>query len=120
MIHRLLFALTLALAAPAFAQTTPPPNGLQVSSGRASVVVTALTDSILRVRVSHGAGFGENASWAVPADVRRRSVPVQPLPDGFRTSAITVRVDPRTLQLVVSDLQGRTIVADSSDAMRFD
>ena len=120
MIRRLFFALALALAAPAFAQTTPLPNGVEVSNGPASVVVTALTDSILRVRVATGLGFGENASWAVPADVRRRSVPVQPLRDGFRTAAVAVHVDPRTLQLIVSDLQGRTIVADSPDAMRFE
>ena len=56
----------------------------------------------------------------MPADVRRRSVAVQPLRDGFRTGALAVHVDPRTLQLVVSDLQGRTIVADSPDAIRFD
>ena len=31
-----------------------------------------------------------------------------------------MHVDPRTLQLVVSDLQGRTIVADSPDGMRFE
>src|SRR3954451_15810389 len=120
MIRRLFFALTLALAAPAFAQTRPLPSGVEVSRGSASVVVTALTDSILRVRVSHGFGFGEDASWAVPTDVRRRSVPVQPLPDGFRTAAVAVHVDPKTLQLVVSDLQGRTIVADTPDAMRFE
>src|SRR5947209_5939888 len=120
MIRRFFFAFALALAPPAFAQTRPLPNGVEVSSGPASVVVTALTDSILRVRVSHGLGFGENASWAVPADVRRRSLPVQPLPNGFRTAAVAVHVDPRTLQLVVSDLQGRTIVADAPDAVRID
>ena len=55
----------------------------------------------------------------MPAEVRRRSVAVQPLPDGFRTAAVAAHVDPRTLQFVVSDLQGRTIVADSLDAIRF-
>src|SRR3954447_3071181 len=121
MMRRLLFALTLAFAAPAFAQPAKAlPNGVEVSNGSASIVVTALTDSILRVRVARGRAFGEDASWAVPREVRRRSVPVRPLPDGFRTSAVAVHLDPKTLQLVVSDPQGRTIVADTPDAMRFE
>jgi alpha-glucosidase len=120
MIRRLLLALLAAFAAPAFAQAVPLPNGVEVSNGSESIVVTALTDSILRVRVSRGHGFGEDASWAVPRDVRRQSVAVQALPDGFRTAAVAVHVDPKTLQLVVSDLQGRTIVADTPDAMRFE
>jgi alpha-glucosidase len=120
MIRRLLFAIILSLAAPAFAQVTALPNGVEVSNGSASIAVTTISDSILRVRVAHGRAFGENASWAVPSDVRRRRVAVQTLPDGFRTAAVAVHVDPRTLQLVISDLEGRTIVADSPDAMRFD
>ena len=102
MIQRLMFALLLALAAPAVTHATPLPNGVEVSNGSTSIVVTAVSDSIVRVRIAHGRGFGENASWAVPADVRRLSVAVQPTADGFRTAAVAVHVDPRTLRLNVT------------------
>ena len=81
--------------------------------------VTAVTDSILRVRVAHDGKFAEDASWAVPANVRRESVNVQPVASGFRTGALMVRLDTSTLSLTVTDLQGRTILADAPDALRF-
>ncbi|MEO8455761.1 MAG: TIM-barrel domain-containing protein [Sphingomicrobium sp.] len=120
MIRGLLFAVILTLAAPVLARPAGAlPNGIELSNGSTSIRVTAVTDSILRVRVARGNAFGEDSSWAVPAEVRRRSAAVQALPNGFRTAAVAVHVEPRTLQLVVSDLQGRTIVADSPDAIRF-
>ena len=91
MIRRLLFALLVTLAAPAVGQTTPLPNGVGVSNGSEGIVVTALTDSVLRVRVSHGLGFGENASWAVPAGraaaKRRGAAAARWFPDSRRRGA---------------------------------
>jgi alpha-glucosidase len=122
MIHRfvsaavLLFA-SLAAAAPAAAK--PLPNGVEVQNTQGSMQITALTDNVLRVRVAHGA-WSEDASWSVPADVRAQSVPVQATGDGFRTRALAVHIDPATLRLSVTDLQGRKILADASDAVRFD
>ena len=110
----------LMLSAPVLAQPARPlRNGIELSNGSVNILVTAITDSILRVRVAPGNAFGEDASWAVPPEVRRRSVAVQALPNGFQTAAITVHFDPRTLQFVVTDREGRTIVADSPDAIRF-
>ena len=34
--------------------------------------ITALTDSIVRVRIARDGKFPEDASWAVPAAVRRQ------------------------------------------------
>jgi alpha-glucosidase len=90
---------------------------MEVSNAAFSVRVTALTDSVLRVRVARSGKFGEDSSWAVPADVRHQGVPVRPTPDGFQTKALAVHLDRRTLQLTVTDLQGRMIVADAANAV---
>jgi alpha-glucosidase len=119
---------TASLPASAVGQTIPThaiateylPNGVGTLSRGTRIQVTALTDSILRVRIARDGAFAEDASWAVPAAVRRQSVPVSPVPDGFRTKAIVVHVDPSTLQLTVSDIQGRTILADAPNAISID
>jgi alpha-glucosidase len=108
---------TSSLAA---AETVPLPSGLEAVNDVARIRVTALTDSILRVRIGKGGALGEDASWAVPSDVRHHSVPVTATPDGFQTKSVAVHVDPASLRLNVTDLQGRTIVADSAEPIRFD
>jgi alpha-glucosidase len=95
-------------------------NGLEATGPIGTMRITALTDSVLRVRVARRPPFGEDASWAVPADVRRKSVAVTPTPRGFRTHAIEVRIDPSTLGLQLLDLHGKVISADSRAAVRFD
>jgi alpha-glucosidase len=122
----LLAACTAALASPAWPQALPVPapislsNGLEVSNGTATTRVTALTDSILRVRVARGRDFAEDASWAVPTEVRAKSAKVQTYVNAFRTAALAVRIDPSTLGLTVTDLQGRTIHADEATPLSFD
>jgi alpha-glucosidase len=116
----LLAALSLA-AAPVTAQKSQPlANGIEAANATATMRVTALTDNILRVRIARGGAFPEDASWAVPHDIRMRSAPVRAAADGFTTGALVVHVDPVTLGLMVTDLQGKTIVADAPDALRFD
>src|SRR5215218_8613432 len=104
----LLLAAALAtLAAPALSQPAPLPpptpavplkNGAEMSNGSATIRVTAITDSILRVRI----------------------VRVQPLVNGFETEALNVAIDPGTLALTVSDRQGRRIHADAPSPISFD
>ncbi|MES2135481.1 MAG: TIM-barrel domain-containing protein [Pseudomonadota bacterium] len=96
------------------------PNGVEASTSAATIRVTALTDNIIRVRIARGGQFAEDASWAVRPEVRRQSVAVRQASDGFSTAAIAVRLDPSSLALVVTDLQGKTILADLPDAVRFD
>jgi alpha-glucosidase len=94
-------------------------NGIEATSGPVRIRVTALTDSIIRVRVARGA-LPEDASWAVPATVRRESVPVTATPDGFATKSIAVHLDPATLQLRLTDPAGRTISSDRPQPVQFD
>jgi alpha-glucosidase len=95
-------------------------NGVEATSASGSILIMALTDSILRVRIARGGGYGEDASWAVPASVRHLSVAVQPTARGFRTRSLEVAVDPATLDLRLLDLQGHVISGDSREGVRFD
>ncbi|MFL6764122.1 MAG: TIM-barrel domain-containing protein [Sphingomicrobium sp.] len=95
-------------------------SGIEASNGEATIRVTALTNSILRVRIARGGQFPEDSSWAVPAKVRRMAVPVRATSDGFATGAIAVHLDPATLGLRVTDLQGKSIITDVPDAIGFD
>jgi alpha-glucosidase len=113
-------AMLLMSSIAATAPARPLPNGIEATSGAVTVRVEALGDSVLRVRVARDGGWGEDASWAVPTEVRRRSVAVQPLADGFSTRTLKAHLDPRTLQLTVADASGRSILADAPGAIRFE
>jgi alpha-glucosidase len=117
MSSRWLILLALAIAVPTGA--APLRNGIELGNAREAIRVEALTDQVLRVRTAPRGRFAEDASWAVPAAVRAQGIAVEPTSDGFRTGALTVHIDPATLQLTISDLQDKTIVADSR-ATRFD
>jgi alpha-glucosidase len=110
-----------ALAPPAQAQAlSPRPDGVEVRAAGLTLRVTAQTDAILRVRIARDGKFPEDASWAVPADVRARTAKVAPLANGFSTSALSVHVDPATLRLRIDDASGKPITADLPDPVRLD
>ena len=112
---------TAAAAAPAGnTPITHLADGLEAASHGATIRVTALTPSIIRVRIGRDGHFGEDASWAVPANVRHQTVPVSATSDGFRTGAIAVHLNASTLQLSITDLAGKTISSDGTDPVRFD
>ncbi|MEA3059085.1 MAG: alpha-glucosidase, partial [Sphingomonadales bacterium] len=121
-LRTLLAAAAIALSAvPASAQGLKALSaGVEASNGVATMRVTALTDSIVRVRIAPGGAFPEDASWVVPRSVRMKSVPVRATADGFTTGALAVHLNPTTLGITVADLQGKTIVADAPDAVRID
>jgi len=73
MLAAFLLGTTMLSAA---ADAGPLPNGIEAANGSAKIQVTALTDNILRVRIGKGGAFAEDASWAVPAVVRKQSAAV--------------------------------------------
>ena len=77
--------------------------------------VTAITDSIIRVRVGQNGLLEEDASWSIPATVRRNPIRVTPTEEGFRTGALVVRADLGGL-VTVEDLEGRVILGDTEGA----
>ncbi|MGN6376609.1 MAG: glycoside hydrolase family 31 protein [Sphingomonas sp.] len=95
-------------------------DGVDVHRGTLMMRVTALTDSIMRVRIAPHGSLPEDASWAVPANVRARHVAVTATPDGFATDAMRVHIDPQTLGITVTDPTGKVIVADADRPIRLD
>ncbi|MDB5675692.1 MAG: alpha-glucosidase [Sphingomonas bacterium] len=121
-------ALSVAAAlllAPIASQAAPAPaaplsavrDGVDLRQGDAVLRVTALSDTILRVRIARDGRFPEDASWAVPAAVRAHTIAVRATADGFATAALAVHVTP-DLRLIVTDLHGNAIVADDRAPMQ--
>ena len=92
-------------------------DGIEARNGRTLLRVTAITDDILRVRMSGNDGLPEDASWAVSPQMRGSHVAVAALAGdgafGFRTKSLVVRIDPVSLRLVVEDIEGRILSADA-------
>jgi alpha-glucosidase len=90
---------------------------MEISRGELHERITALREDVLRVRVWRGDQAPEDASWAVLASARRASISTTPLNatdrDGFRTSALSVTVDPETLELTVRDAAGNVLQQDA-------
>ena len=123
----LILAACLAeLASPANAIPPPVPiaipikNGVEVRNDKAVMHVTAVTDSIIRVRIARGGSFPEEASWAVPAEVRAKGVNVDLMANGFRTAALDVRIGQDSLGVDISDRKGHFIQRDPANAVSFD
>jgi len=79
--------------------------------------VLALRGDVLRVRLSPTGELPEDASWAVPAEVRHQRVEVTPdaSPDsvGFHTKTLNVRIERTTLRLSTTDLSGNVLQEDA-------
>lgn len=92
-------------------------DGIQIQAGSAALRINALRDDIIRVRISPTGTLPEDASWAVLAEARGKSIPVQPMQDdsvvGFRTGALDVRVERNPLRIVIRDLSGNVVSADA-------
>ncbi|MDB5710124.1 MAG: alpha-glucosidase, partial [Sphingomonas bacterium] len=111
---KVLSVAAVLLLAPIAGQAAPAPaapvsavrDGVELRQGDAVLRVTALSDTILRVRIARDGRLPEDASWAVPATMRAHTIAVRGTADGFATAALLVHVTP-DLQLTVTDLQGR-------------
>jgi alpha-glucosidase len=105
------------IAVEAVTASTPLPNGIAVQAGPATLRITALTDSILRIRIAPGRSLPEDASWAVVPEVRAQSVQVKPIDEpaavGFRTGSLELRVERSPLRIVIRDLKGKVLSADA-------
>jgi alpha-glucosidase len=92
------------------------PNGISIRSGNALLVITALRDDVLRVRVGPEGTLPEDASWAVLPEARTAKVTVTGANSGdavgFRTAKLLVSVDRATAALKVTDLEGNVIDQD--------
>jgi alpha-glucosidase len=91
-------------------------NGIEIHSGAAVMLITALRDDVLRVRVSPTGHLPEDASWSVLPAARTSSITVTPESNksavGFRTSKLHVSIQKNPLELTVTDVDGHIIVED--------
>ena len=102
---------------------TKLPNGIDLQSGDVRVKVVALREDVLRVTLAHGSSLPEDASWAVLTGSRHSSVPVEIVTSskhfGFRTHAVIVELDKKSLELTIRDLAGNVLQQDAC-AVHFD
>jgi alpha-glucosidase len=91
-------------------------NGIEIHAGSAIMLITALRDDVLRVRVGSAGQLPEDASWAVLPTSRTASVSVTPQSSsssvGFETAKLKVSVRKDPLELTVTDLAGHVITED--------
>ena len=89
------------------------PNGIEIHSGSAVLLITALRDDVVRVRVGPAGQLPEDASWAVLPSSRTASVPVTAESSGsavgFKTAKLHVSIRRDPLELTVTDLDGHVI-----------
>ena len=120
------FFATITPVTPSFAQTIQThavafehlSNGIEALTTSERIRITALTDSIIRVRIARDGKFEEDASWSVSPAIRGESVPVTMTDDGFRTKSVVVHLNLSTFQVSLTDSAGKTIVADLGTAVR--
>jgi alpha-glucosidase len=107
-----------AVTLDAISASQPLGDGIQVQSGPAVVRIIALRNDIVRVRISPTSVLAEDASWAVLPESRTKSIEVQPWQDassvGFRTAVLEVRIERNPFRIVIRDLEGNVISADSA------
>jgi alpha-glucosidase len=108
----------LIASAPAL-RAEPESHSARVHDDRLQMEVTALNEDVLRVRISPSDKTAEDASWAVPAEIRTRTLNIQPTRNAaateFRTQHLRVRIDSAPLRLTVADSNGRVISADAAE-----
>ena len=92
-------------------------DGVEVSSGKAIIRITALREDVIRVRVGRDGVLPEDASWAVLDSARKQRANVTPdntkAAVGFRTRNLHVEIQRASLRLVISDLQGNILQEDA-------
>jgi alpha-glucosidase len=99
------------------AVASPLPNGIEVLDGDLHETIVALREDVLRIRIARSGGLPEDASWAVLPGARHSSVPVLAETSGdhfgFRTRALIVELDKKSLELTVRDLAGKILQQDA-------
>lgn len=93
------------------------PNGLEARDGDARMLIVAMREDVVRVRVSRSAELPEDASWAVLTNTRQSRVAVEPDNTGetvgFRTQALRVSINRQTFALTIADHDGRVVQQDA-------
>ncbi len=95
------------------------PDGVEIQSERAKVRVTAVTDSVIRIRVTPGGEFAKDTSWSVSPRVSPKpSVTVNETSSLVEVgiAAGRLRVEKESLRMVFLDSNGEVINEDDTQA----
>ena len=117
-------ALSASALISSSAAAAKPVDHYTASTGDIKIEISAPRADIIRIRAGEGA-LPEDASWAVLPQPRETRVPLEVNDKGdtteIRTSQLIVRVDNKTLAITITDLAGKTILADADGTpIRFD
>ncbi|MGA2888696.1 MAG: TIM-barrel domain-containing protein [Terracidiphilus sp.] len=98
-------------------------NGVEWQVGDLHEKIVALRDDVLHITLTRGGFSHEDASWAVLPGARHSIIPVAIEESGdhsgFRTHALIVELDKKTLELTIRDLDGNVVQQDARP-VRFD
>src|SRR5262249_22596348 len=105
---------------PAVAAARKLPNGIELGAGKAKIIVTAISDSVVRVRVSQNGFFPKDTSWAVLPHASSTASAAQ-VNDTANTAEVVlhdgrVRISKNPLQLTFLNGAGTIINEDDSGA----
>lgn len=89
-------------------------DGVELTSGRAKVRITAFNDSIVRVRVAPQGSFARDFSWAVIAAPQPPALSITETRDDLKMTAgsTTVIVQKSPLLIRFADTAGKVLLAD--------
>src|SRR5256885_9437786 len=85
------------------------PNGIELTAGKAKIAVTAVNDSVVRVRVAPTGTFPKDTSWAVLPDGLSATPAVQISDNadaaevGLRSGRVRIAKNPLRLSFLVSN-----------------
>jgi alpha-glucosidase len=112
---RHLILATAALALPGLAAAKPVDHYTASANG-IKIEISAPRADIIRVRAGDGS-LPEDASWAVLPQSRETRAPLEISDKGdtteIRTAQLIVRIDDKSLAITITDLAGKTILADA-------
>ena len=90
---------------------------LVVTAQDRSIVVSALSPTVLRVRISNGEAPNADESWVVSAATRQARAKATIGSASLVTEKMRVTIDPGTLAIRIDDSAGNLIVADSASPL---
>src|SRR5262249_14397927 len=105
---------------PAVAAARKLPNGIELTAGKAKITVTAISDSVVRVRVAQNGVFPKHTSWAVPPEASS-AAPAGQVNDTANAAEVVlhdgrVRISKNPLHLIFLNAAGNIINEDEPGA----
>src|SRR5438874_42786 len=104
---------------PAVTSAQKLPTGIELTAGKAKIVVTAISNSVIRVRVGQNSSFSKDTSWAVLPDAT--AAPNVRIDDAAGSAEVIlpggrVRITKRPLHLTFLNSTGAVINEDDPAA----